>query len=148
VTDYAVVRRKDRKNELHLMPECNPCKRRMNREQYKRYMRDDPSVRRRAWRKASRKRSGKNGAGRTHAELTLLRRVREQVLLRKQAGMTYTEMCKRMGWPESQTTRLTRALGITSYQKRGREYTTKGLSYETALLICKGAGIDPVDVGL
>jgi hypothetical protein len=91
---------------------------------------------------------GLSGDGQSYWEKKLLRELREQVLLKKLGGMSYSEMCVRMGWKVDETSRVTRTLGIETYEKNGKLYRARSISYEKAVLICKGAGIDPVELGL
>lgn len=50
--------------------------------------------------------------------------------------------------PPGDDRRLRRALGISTYMKRGRHYVQRSLAYNKALAIAQAIGADPREVGL
>lgn len=74
--------------------------------------------------------------------------LRDEVVRLHESGVSYAQMCRRIGWHKRETSRLQRILGLYPLSKTRKICYKRRGQYETMVLICRACGIDPVDVGL
>lgn len=129
---------------------CRTCERRVKRLQYRDlcYDPDRLAKRRLTWRRAKRRNRELPGSGIDLLERRLMLVLRDRVVELHKRGVSYAEMCGRIGWDMNDTSRLTRRVGLVPIVKDGQHYWTKGISASEALVMGEALSLDPIDLGL
>lgn len=72
--------------------------------------------------------------------------------MRRDPDLTYSEIAGRLGWLNDagkvDSTRVRRALGLTSYVSHGKKVTVQNVKIEKAVLIAAAVHLYPRDIGL
>lgn len=66
----------------------------------------------------------------------------------EQLGISYAEVCRRLGWDKHETHRLKSRLGLVLYKTKGRYLLQHSITERMAKNICEAIHLDPVDIGL
>jgi len=129
---------------------CNLCRTKRNKKQYYEDYENWERIerRRRIWRKASRKRSGLSGSGKSRYRQILLKSLQQQAIKKHELGTPWMVMESRVGW-SGNSSKIQRALGLKSYiDRNGNKAYIKSISYEKALILCEAINIDHSEINL